>query len=193
MSRRIINIVVVVFACLLCTSLVVLFGRQYEKGIVENYYRKIEIAEEMIFDEPEIIEEYGEPIEILVGTRGTITDSIAYSGDLNGYDYIDATLSLDNGKYIRVAISFDYGIQKEIRPASEILSHPTEKYIIVFDISKIKLSQSVMEEYKLSRERYYSRVQKVRVISVVTCVVLYAIIGGTFCLVSKSKAKDDQN
>lgn len=61
----------------------------------------------MLFDEPEIIEQYGEPIEIAVGTRGTIADSIAASGDLNGYEYIDASLLLENGKHIKVALTFD--------------------------------------------------------------------------------------
>ena len=191
-KKKILSIFVVVLACLLCSALVLVISRLYEKGISENCYEKFEIEEQMLFDEPEIIEQYGEPIEIAVGTRGTIADSIAASRDLNGYEYIDASLLLDNGKHIKVALTFDQESKKEVFPASEILPHSTEKYIIVFDINKVKSSQSVLEKYIQSRERYYSRVKNSRTAAVIISLAISIAICGTCCVVSVRKSKEDK-
>ena len=58
-KKKILSIFVVVLACLLCSALVLVISRLYEKGISENCYEKFEIEEQMLFDEPEIIRQGG--------------------------------------------------------------------------------------------------------------------------------------
>ena len=158
----IISTIIVAF----CSLLGFCVGNYCSTWIVEYCKKDTVIAEEMVFDEPEIIEQYGGKLVIKEGTRCRVYDAIAYTRDLNGYEYIDADLILGNSRSIKVAISFEHGSEKTVYPATEIFPHSTDDYIIVFDVGKLESSQEVLEKYKQTYKRYNSRVNGARIIGI---------------------------
>lgn len=138
-------------------------GNYCSTWIVEYCKYDAVTAEEMVFDEPEIIEQYGRKLVIKEGTRCRVYDAIAYTGDLNGYEYIDADLILGNSRSIKVAISFEHGPEKAVYPATDIFPHSLDDYIIVFDVGKLESSQVVLDEYKQTYKSYYSRVNGAKI------------------------------
>ncbi|WP_034448977.1 hypothetical protein [Butyrivibrio sp. AE2032] len=193
------NVIIFLIISLLVVSagglLGYLMNNQYAKGFSGHFDKDIIISETLVFDEPEIIEQYGHAVVIEAGSHGSISDLITSSGDINGYDYIGTSILLENGDYIKAVISFDGKTEKQVVKATDIYPHSTDKYIIVFDISKIESSQTVLDGYKESREQYYSSVRKARIdgmiIGVSSSVIIMSCIGSVIYFGKKRKESEN--
>lgn len=128
-----------------------IISRVYEKHhVYEWYIRKIRLIEDV-----ELVNSRGEHILLHTGCNGKIEDKIDYWGDEYGTDFIAAYF--DNGEngivYVAIATTTK-GKSVHGRPLVEIKS--------------IESSQTILSEYKISRDKYYNRIIKTRIICVVT-------------------------
>ena len=192
--RTTICIVLLTFLLLSAASSYVasyIFGR----NIVENYFQDITIVEDIIIDDQELVDLYGEggPIVISSGLHGRIEDSIAsIGGDTKGYEYINAYIYDVNGKSLNVAISIDPEVNKDVMVvesgAHSISSNSgldNSKVRIVYPvigISKLDSYQRILSEYKQSREAYYSEIRASRIKGVVTGIATSLILCCGFVL-----------
>ncbi|MBO4460509.1 MAG: hypothetical protein J5778_07630 [Clostridiales bacterium] len=126
------------------------------------------MAEDLIFDDQTIVDLYGEPIKLSKGMSGRIVDVIDSHGDTIGYDYINVHFKVKDGKTISAAISFDRKMDSSVL----VLKEGILDIRPVFDISKIEYPQTVLSEYKLSRERYFTTIRMIRIIVVSISVVI---------------------
>lgn len=177
-----------------------------ERHIVENYYRDITIAEDIIFDNQELIDVYGagEPISLTAGMQGYIADSVTpIGGDTKGFEYIDAYIKGVNGKALNVAISINPEVDKDVlvvesRPyptvsESSLDNSPVRIVYPVIGISKIDSYQEILSEYKMSREKYNSRIMVAKMVSITTGFVLSVILCvGFIVLLYKSRQDNNQ-
>lgn len=177
-----------------------------ERNIVVDYFQDIVIAEDIIIDDQELVDVYGDggPIVISSGLHGRIEDSIAaIGGDTKGYEYINAYIYCANGKSLNVAISIDSEVDNDVMVV-ESGPHPvssnsgldnTNVRIVypVIGISKIDSYQRILSEYKQSREDYYSGIRAARIKGVVTGIITSLILCCGFGLITYQKLKHHDN
>lgn len=136
--------------------------------VFESYDKEISMAEELVFDDQRIIELYGEPIILSKGMKGRIVDIIDCHGDTMGYENINVHFVVGDGKPVSAVISFDRAIDSTVLVLNEGIIDVRP----IFDISKIESSQTILLEYKNSRERYLKTTQTIRVIGTTVSLVV---------------------
>ena len=158
----------------------ILLGLQLSKTIAkytiyEVYSTNIVMAEDVIIDNQHVINEYGKAIILTKGMRGSVFKPIDDYSDQNGYENITADFKIDDTRIITVLIAID--------DPNEVWNYPT------IGIDKIESSQLFISEYKQTRDRYHSRVQKAQTIGAVISVVISLFLCGIVWLVYKNNEK----
>lgn len=189
-SRKI-ALVIIIFVWI---TVVALFSIVYTLSelnkIIEPYRKEIVLNETVVFDEPEIVDQFGQVLTLNAGMRGTISDSIHYYGiQRTGYEYIETELYPDDGKNISVLLTFDQGYEKAVLPSEDIVHSTHDKYVLIIDISKIEDAETILEGYKESRERYYSSVKNTIISGAV--IGLSVIVLGTVVIIYCCHKKTD--
>lgn len=149
-------------------------GRLHELSISETCNREIVLSKDVVFNQSETTELYGDSVILPAGTTGVIADSIDYSGDTKGYDLINVHLARVDEQSYDVAISFDQVTDTKMN----------EDRTLIFDISYIESAETILSEYKNSREKYYTRIRNARLCGAVVglsfSVLLFAVFYGLF-------------
>lgn len=140
----------------------------YFSHFSEKYEKKITLAEDIILDDELTVFLYGNPVILNKGDKGYIHDEInSVLGDEAGEAYIDARFSIGDGDSITVFISTD--IESDNPPSAPVV-----------DIDSIESSQTILNEYKQSRERYYTKVRNTQILGtaiiMVSLLAIYTIV-----------------
>ena len=144
--------------------------------IAEPYRKEIALNETVVFDEPEVVDQFGQVLTLNAGMRGTISDSIYYYGiQRTGYEYIETELYPDDGKNIPVLLTFDQGYEKAVLPSEDIVHSTHDEFVIIIDIGKIEDAETILAGYKESRERYYSSVRNTKISGAVVGISVIAL------------------
>lgn len=138
-------------------------------GLFQIYRKEITLANEVIFDDQKTIDKYGEPVVLQSGINGYISDKVDYWGDERGYDFIDASLTLNNGDIFDIAIALNAGSLYPLAPT--------------IDISNFEDANIIQMEYKLSRESYFSKVNSANELGLILGAVISLILSFLVCLI----------
>ena len=179
-NYKFLGILVVIFV-LLGMPLGIMITKQYIyfSDISEKYEREFTLAEDFVVHAGFSVASDGywyvlnDPVVLNEGRIGHICDEVnSVKGDEAGEEYINAKFDLDNGDYIEVCISTD--IKSDNR-----LSVP------VIDINSIESSQTILNEYKQSRERYHTKAKNMQIVGTAIVVVLLLAISAVVLLLGK--------
>ena len=171
---------IIVFFMLVMISASIPLGLLISKTIEQNhiyeiYRTSIVLAEDVILDDKNTIDQFGETVILTKGMRGRVSDKIDHYSDQNGYENITVDFQLDDTKTLRALIA--------IENSNEIWDYPT------IGIDKFESSQKIITEYQQSRNKYYSRVQNSRTVSVMISVAVSLVLCGSVWLVYKNNTK----
>lgn len=171
---------IIVFLMMVMISASIPLGLHISKSLEKNniyeiYSTSIVMAEDVVIDDKYTVDQFGETIILTKGMRGRVSDKIDYYSDQNGYENITADFQLDDTRKVRVLIAID--------KSNENLLYPT------IDADKIESSQRIISEYKLSRDKYHSRVKNAQTASVVICMAISLALCGCIWLFYKNNAK----
>lgn len=147
-------------------------GKFSEHWISETYFKDFKLANDVVFDEPEIVEFYGGPIRFPAGTRGSVSESITGGIDVKGNEYINVHIMAESGTVVEAAISADPNAEKSIYT----LDGDIYGVVAVFSLNDIEDFETILTEYKELHERYYSRAKTARTVSFVTSVAVSLIL-----------------
>ena len=173
-NYKFLGILIVIFV-LLGIPLGLFMTKQYIyfSNIRESYDREITLAEDIILDDELTVFLYGNPVILNKGDKGYIHDEInSVLGDEAGEAYIDARFSIGDGDSITVFISTD--IESDNPPSAPVV-----------DIDSIESSQTIINEYKQSRERYYTKVRNTQILGTALVVVIILVISAVVFLICK--------
>ncbi len=145
----------------------------------ETYNREICLAEDVTFDDFYTVEKNNGPVTINKGSIGSIHDEVnAVLGDNGGEEYIVALFKTSNEKAISVFISTD--METDFVP----------DYCI--NINKIEDSQTILAEYKQSRDLYRARVRNLQINGVVIGLVVSTLLALLILAVNHYSVKKDE-
>ena len=150
-----------------------------KNGLFQIYKKEIVLANEVIIDDQQTVDKYGGSLVLPSGISGYISDKIDYWGDERGYDFIDASLTLNDGNIIDIAIALNAG---SICP-----SVPT------IDITNVEDYNTIKEEYKLSRETYFSSINKANICGLVLGALIPLILSISVWLIDRLVSKTGKN
>lgn len=146
------------------------------KTITETYRTTATLKEDVVFDDDMTINKYGSPLVLSAGTQGDILDKIDYWGDEIGFEYIRIDFHLDDGLKLYAMI-----------PIDSVLSESSNRYII--EASSFEDYQTIISEYQLSREVYYSRVNHQKIVGTIIglgiSVLISVVISYTYLCIQK--------
>ena len=168
-------IVLAVLLVILSIPLGILISKQYVyfSYISESYDREITLAEEIVLDDELTLFFHDNPVVLKKGDKGHIHDEVnSQLGDEVGEAYINARFSTNDGDYISVSISTD--IESDDSPAGTVI-----------DINKLESSQTILEEYKQSRERYHTKVRNSQITVTAIFVAIAVVIAAIVLMASK--------
>lgn len=158
-------------------------SRLHDPWISGIYYKRIILSEDVVFEQPEAIDYYGDIVIIPAGTQGNISDSVSLYGDTKGYDLINVHLAEVNGKSYDVALSFD----------NETDTRINEARTLIFDIGYIESSEIILSEYKNSREVYFAQVRNSRVICQIVGLSVSGILSIVFFIIYVELKKQNKS
>lgn len=146
----------------------------------ETYNREICLVEDVTFDDAHTLEKYNGPVTINKGSAGSIHDEVnSVLGDNGGEAYIVASFKASNGKTISVFISTD--METDFIP----------DYCI--DINKLEDSQTILAEYKQSRDLYRARVRNIQIIGAVIGLAVSTLLALLILAVNHYFVKTDNH
>lgn len=164
---------------IICISLVAIsvpvgmfMGNSFERFISETYFKEFTLANDVVFDEPEIVDFYGGPLKYPAGMKGSIVESISGGVEVKGHEYINIHIRSENGTGADAAISIDPDSEK----GAYALKGDIYGVVAVFSLNDIEDSETILTEYKELHERYYSRAKTARTVSLVTSVAVSLIL-----------------
>lgn len=148
-------------------------------GLSETYRREICLTENVTFDDPYTLKKNDGPVTISKGTVGSIHDEVnTVLGDNGGEEFIVSQFKATNGKSISVFISTD--METDFVP----------DYCI--NINKIEDSQTILAEYKQSRDLYRARVRNLQINGVVIGLVVSTLLALLILAVNHYSVKKDE-
>lgn len=189
MRPRIKILVASVIVASFCVALSVFVERSIERRIAVVYSKEISLAEEVVFDSSDFLKYHQESVVLPNGTSGLITDSIECLGDTGGSDYMQAVFQLDDGSCFTVKISINPQI-KNIDVNENTIDVPdvvTDDVTPVISIIKLADYQDVLSGYMQSRERYYTQLERTRIICAVIGCALSAVLVSAIWICLKRK------
>ena len=160
-------------------------GNYSEHWISETYFKDFTLANDVVFDEPEIVELYGGPIMFPAGTKGRISESIADGIEVKGYEFINVHITADSDTAVDAAISVDPDAEKSIY----IIDGNIRGVVAVFSPNDIEDHETILAEYKAMHEKYYSRAKASRTASIVASVAVSLVLSCVICLVNANRIK----
>ena len=190
-KKALVIITVIILIIVIPTGLFITRMNTY--GISEIYYKEFTLTEDIVFDDPQVIELIGEPVTLEAGMQGVIVDAIDYGGDTKGHEYINTRCGIGDGGLYSIVISID----PEAESHAQINKDSNTTYILlVINISKIESGQTIIPEYLQTRENYHTRVRnewiKGSAITVTVAVALVAAACLTYKRMHKRTASQDE-
>lgn len=146
-------------------------------NISDSYFNEFYLADNVVFNESEIVDFYGEPLFFSVGEKGYIVETIDI-GKRNNSESINAHMTSSNGKVVNCAITYDLNVEKTI----EVSNTGPYSVLVVFGPNKIESYDAVINEYAQACDAYNSRVNKTRIYSIVICFCISILICGVIGL-----------
>ena len=183
-KKALVIITVIILIIVIPTGLFITRMNMY--GISEIYYKEFTLTEDIVFDDPQVIELIGEPVTLEAGTQGVIVDAIDYGGDTRGYEYISAHYSIGGKGLCSVVISIDP--EAETR-AHVITDSNVTDILLIINISKIESGQTIIPEYLQTRENYHTRVRNEWIKGTAITVTVAAALVAATCLTYKRRNK----
>lgn len=181
--------IVVLIICIALVAISVpiglFMGNSYEHFISETYFKEFTLVNDVVFDEPEIVDFYGGPLTFPAGTKGSISESVSGGVEIKGYEYINIHIHSENGTGVDAAISIDPDSEKGIYT----LEGDIYGVVVVFSLKDIEDSQTILAEYEELHERYYSRVKAARKASLIASVAVSLVLSGVVYLVNANRIK----
>lgn len=181
--------IAVLIICIILVALSVplgmLWGKYREDWIAETYFKEFKLTRDVVFDESEIVDFYGEPLKFPAGTKGSIVEGITGGIEVKGYEYINIHITAENGKGVDAAISIDPDSEKGIYT----LKGDIYGVVAVFSLNDIEDHETILAEYKDMHERYYAEAKATRKASVVCFVAISLVLSCIIGLVVKNHAK----
>lgn len=174
------------------------------KGITEGYKTRITLKETVVFDDQDIVDQYGGPVTLEAGTAGEIYEILDWYIVKHQYKHIQASFPTDAGR-LNVILGYemedgaDTDANVEIYNASiNVLDEEKEQgktfqvATPVININKINDSQKIVSGFKQMYERYYQRVNqtwiKGGIIGAICAFVMVSAVWLIKLLVRKEKA-----
>lgn len=183
-KKALVIITVIILIIVIPTGMFITRMNTY--GISEIYYKKFTLTEDIVFDDPQVIELIGEPEILEAGTQGVIVDAIDYVGDTRGYEYISARYDIGGKGLCSVVISIDPETETS---AHVITDSNVTDILLVINISKIESGQTIIPEYLQTRENYHTRVRNEWIKGTVITVTVAAALVAAACLTYKCMNK----
>ncbi len=183
-KKALVIITVIILIIVIPTGLFITRMNTY--GISEIYYKEFTLTEDIVFDDPQVIELIGEPVTLEAGTQGVIVDAIDDGGDTRGYEYISAHYSIGGKGLCSVVISIDP--EAETR-AHVITDSNVTDILLIINISKIESGQTIIPEYLQTRENYHTRARNEWIKGTVITVTVAAALVAAACLTYKRMNK----
>ena len=185
MKEKIIRFITIIILFVFGTLAGYLGAIIQSKTITETYRKTATLKEDVVFDDDVTINKYGGPLVLFAGTQGDILDKIDYWGDEIGFEYIRIDFLLDDGLKFYAMI-----------PIDSVVSESSNRYII--EASAFEDYQTIISEYQLSREIYYSKVNHQKtfgtVIGLGISVLISVVISCTYlCIQKKNKPTSNLN
>ena len=190
-KKALVIITVIILIIVIPTGLFITRMNTY--GISEIYYKEFTLTEDIVFDDPQVIELIGEPVTLEAGMQGVIVDAIDYGGDTKGHEFINTRCGIGDGGLYSIVISID----PEAETHAQIIKNSNATYILlVINISKIESGQTIIPEYLQTRENYHTRVRnewiKGAAITVTIAAALVAAACFTYKRTNKRAASQDE-
>ena len=183
-KKALVIITVIILIIVIPTGMFITRMNTY--GISEIYYKKFTLTEDIVFDDPQVIELIGEPITLEAGTQGVIVDAIDDGGDTRGYEYISARYDIGGKGLCSVVISIDSETETS---AHVITDSNVTDILLVINISKIESGQTIIPEYLQTRENYHTRVRNEWIKGTAITVTVAAALVAATCLTYKRRNK----
>jgi len=188
-TSNIILVITTILMFLLVTAYGVIKSVRKTKSITEGYKTVITMKETVVFDDPNIVKQYGGPVTLEAGTAGEIFDVIDWYTEEHEHKHIKASFTLDEGEKFNVILGYEMESGKDTNVSIDTysgtinaLDDESEQYTFeaatpVLNINKINDSQKIASEFKQTRERYYQRVkQTIKDGSIIGAVVALAMV-----------------
>jgi len=188
-TSNIILVITTILMFLLVTAYGVIKSVRKTKSITEGYKTVITMKETVVFDDPNIVKQYGGPVTLEAGTAGEIFYVIDWYTEEHEHKHIKASFTLDEGEKFNVILGYEMESGKDTNVSIDTysgtinaLDDESEQYTFeaatpVLNINKINDSQKIASEFKQTRERYYQRVkQTIKDGSIIGAVVALAMV-----------------
>lgn len=178
MERK--SLVVLILMVAACVAAGVLGAYSHERNIVEVLYRDVTVTEDIVFDDDETVKKYGGAVTIPAGMTGTIRNMVNSRGDAAGEGRIRAEFKLDDGTFIMAAIPAD--------PDAD-----TGSYRFVIDVNKIESGQTILSEYRQTRETCKTRVRNTWILGILTGIVAAILLTAFFVILNRQMLKHNKS
>lgn len=174
--------IVIIFLLIIIIPGGIFVTKMNTDGISEIYYKEITLTEDIVLDDQQFIEFYGNPITLAAGMKGQIVDVVDCNGDTKGYEYINTRFNMSDGFIISVAISIDPEAETTVIKTFD--SNVTD-ILVVFSINKVESYQNILSEYLQTRENYHKRVRNEWIKGTVITITVAAAAVAAACFVNK--------
>lgn len=154
-----------------------ILAKQYATShFYERYEKQITLATNAVFDNDYTKTYFDGPVVLERGMEGSIVDWINGSGDDAGEDFIHASFIIDDGKVFDVLICTEANSQN--------------KYPNVIEIEQIESYQTILSEYRHTRENYKKKVRNTEVLGgIIGLAVSLPIIIVSICFLKRRKSQ----
>lgn len=183
--RKIKYLMIWTIPMVIITFIGLIISNQYVRyQFSEVFTKEFTLAENVVFDESEVVDFYGDKLEFSVGSTGKIVEHISNREAIKGNHYINVHITADNSQIAEAAISTD-SVEKKI------IVYDSDYYgvAVVFEPKNIDSYQTIMDDYFLAVNRYESDVRLVHITTVVICFIVSIILSVCICMIYKKKNK----
>lgn len=149
-------------------------------NVFEVYEKEMVLTKDVDFSDEVTMSHYGNPVRLSVGTTGMIYDVVNYFSDDYGKDYMRVTFILDDTSEFVTAVSVDPEAERKTEPLTQAT---------IIDISNIETPNEVVEEYKLTRDKFEVRKTRLKyegaTIGLAISIIIVIIISVIICAFRK--------
>ena len=125
--------------------------------VFERYEKEVLLTEDIVFDDELTVTLFGRPIMLNKGMSGMIVDQVDHNGDDGGEKYMHVQFNLYDGRVfsslIETTKDVDDSLEKTIK------------------IDQIESGETIVSEYKETRNRYYEKIKRNNTIGIVIVIV----------------------
>lgn len=151
----------------------IIYSINKSKFIIEYYKTDITLVEDVVFDEPHLINEYGAPIKLNRGAQGVIDYYIDWRVKEQDYERIRAKFFLENSDEFVVYLmpkqeaesngyyilqSLDASIEKYDGSVIQVVPGTIDVVIPIIDFDRIEEAQTIISDHNKIVETYNQEV-----------------------------------